>query len=98
MDTHPSDRGLPCGLEIPVEVTVTMPYSEKNRAALDKYEELVKKHFWSLKTESSKIHSAISEVGLEKSILAGIKISGKNQIAKICPNEYPLIKVTIRYI
>ena len=32
-------------LEIPVEVTVTMPYSEKNRAALDKYEELVKKHY-----------------------------------------------------
>ena len=37
-----------------MEVTVTMPYSEKNRAALDKYEELVKKHFWSLKTASSK--------------------------------------------
>ena len=31
------------GLEIPMEVTATMPYSEKNRAALDKYEELVKK-------------------------------------------------------
>ena len=28
-----------------MEVTVTMPYSEKNRAALDKYEELVKKHY-----------------------------------------------------
>ena len=28
-----------------MEVTVTMPYSEKNRAALDKYAELVKKHY-----------------------------------------------------
>ena len=46
MDTHP--RGSPLvqgGLEIPVEVTITMSYSEKNRAALDKYEELVKKHY-----------------------------------------------------
>ena len=37
VDTHP--RGSPLvqgGLEIPVEVTVTTPYSEKNRAALDK--------------------------------------------------------------
>ena len=25
--------------------TVTMPYSKKNRATLDKYEELVKKHY-----------------------------------------------------
>ena len=48
VDTHP--RGSPLdlvqgGLEIPVEVTVTMPYSEKNRAAVDKYEKLVKKHY-----------------------------------------------------
>ena len=80
-----------------MEVTVTMPYSDKNRAALDKYEELVKKHFWSLKTASSKIHSAISEVGLEKSILAGIKISGKIKSLKFA-QKYLLIKVTIRYI
>ena len=46
MDTHPRGSSLvQGGLEIPVEVTVTMPYSEKNRAALDKYEELVKKHY-----------------------------------------------------
>ena len=28
-----------------MEVTITMPYNDKNRAALDKYEELVKKHY-----------------------------------------------------
>ena len=32
-------------LIISVEVTITMPYSEKNRAVLDKCEELVKKHY-----------------------------------------------------
>ena len=47
VDTHPGGSPLvQGGLEIPaVEVTVTMPYSEKNRSELDKYEELVKKHY-----------------------------------------------------
>ena len=43
VNTHP--RGSPLVQGGPVEVTVTMPYSEKNRAALGKYEELVKKHY-----------------------------------------------------
>ena len=66
MDTHP--RGSPLvqgGLEIPVEVTVSMPYSDKNRAALDKHEELVKKHYPELR----------SGRGRRNLILAGTKIS-----------------------
>ena len=50
-----------------MEVTITMPYSEKNRAALDKYEELVKKHYPGARSRQvSKILSAISEVGMAR--------------------------------
>lgn len=46
LDTHhrrsPLVQG---GLEIPIEVTITMEYSDKNQAAISKYKELVGKHY-----------------------------------------------------
>ena len=46
MDTHhrrsPLVQG---GLEIPIEVTVTMKYSPDNKDAMVKYEDLVGKHY-----------------------------------------------------
>ena len=68
-----------------MEVTVSMPYSDKNRAALDKHEELVKKHYPELR----------SGRGRRNLILAGTKIS---KFTKIHYSEYPLIKVTIRWL
>ena len=80
-------RGSPliqCGLEIPVEVTVTMPYSEKNRAALDKYEELVKKHYPEPEVQRS-IQAFKKWAWQERNlILASTKLAEKS-------NEYPLI-------
>ena len=33
------------GLEIPVEVTISMPFGQKNKAALDKYEQLLAEQY-----------------------------------------------------
>ena len=67
-----------------MEVIVTMPYSEKNRAALNKYEELVKKHYPEPE-DGMQVQRSIQPFQKwawpeRNLLLAGTKISEKNQI------------------
>ena len=79
VDTHrrrsPLVQG---GLEIPVEVTVTMTYSEKNKVAMEKYEELVGKYYQ--EPVNGKFQdttaSILKEVGVEESSCASLQRPG----------------------
>ena len=48
------------GLEIPIEVTVTMPYSPANKEAMMKYEDLVNKRY--KEPEDGKFEDATKEI------------------------------------
>ena len=61
MDTrHRRSPLIQGGLEIPIEVTVTMPYSPANKEAIMKYEDLVNKRY--KEPEDGKFEDATKEI------------------------------------